>query len=58
MNEPDHRQNYSPLKLYVNGQRMTDDYEVDDAVEDYVRLHPEANADQVRAELLAEIERA
>lgn len=58
MNETDHRQDYSPLKLYVNGQRMTDDYEVDDAVEDYVRLHPEAKADQVRAELVSELAKA
>ena len=30
----DHRQDYTPDKLYVNGQRLTDDYSVHDAVED------------------------
>jgi len=47
----DHRQDYTPAKLYVNGRRMTDGYTVDDAVADYLRMHPEANADQVRREV-------
>lgn len=47
----DHRQDYSPTKLLLNGRRMMDDYGVNDAVADYLRLHPEANEDQVRAEV-------
>lgn len=49
----DHRQAYTPTKLYLNGRRMTDDYSVADAVGDYLRLHPEANEDQVLAEVTA-----
>lgn len=47
----DHRQDYSILRLYVVGQRMTDDYSRDDAVEDYIGMHPEADPVKVRAEL-------
>jgi hypothetical protein len=47
----DHRQDYSPSKLFVNGQRMTDDYTVEDAVAEYLRLHPEADETEVRAEI-------
>jgi hypothetical protein len=47
----DHRQDYAPAKLYVNGRRMTDGYTVDDAVADYMRLHPEAKPDEVRREI-------
>lgn len=47
----DHRQNYTPTKLYVNGQRMLDRYDVDDAVADYMRMHPDANEVAVRAEI-------
>lgn len=47
----DHRQDYSILRLYLVGVRMTDDYSRDDAVEDYVQIHPDADAAKVRAEL-------
>jgi len=47
----DHRQNYTPTRMLLNGRRMVDDYGVDDAVDDYMRLHPEANRDEVRAEV-------
>lgn len=47
----DHRFDYSPLKLYVNGSRMVDDYDVDAAVADYVLMHPEADAERIKAEL-------
>lgn len=57
MSENDHRFDYSPLKLYVNGSRMMDDYDVDSAVEDYVDMHPEADPIKVKAELAAEIKR-
>lgn len=51
----DHRQNYSVLKLLINGLRMTDDYDEEAAVADYMRLHPEAQSEAVRAELEAEL---
>lgn len=47
----DHRQSYTPTRLYVNGRRMTDDYSVSDAVDDYLRMHPEANEAEVRSEI-------
>lgn len=47
----DHRQSYSILRLYLVGSRMTDDYSRDDAVSDYVELHPGADPVAVRAEL-------
>ena len=51
--KPDHRQDYSPSTLYVAGLRMTNDYTVDDAVEDYMRMHPHADEAAVRAEVEA-----
>jgi hypothetical protein len=47
----DHRQSYTPTTLYLAGNRMTDDYSVSDAVEDFLRMHPEANEAEVRAEV-------
>lgn len=47
----DPRQDYTPTRLLVVGRRMTDDYSVDDAVADYLRMHPAADEAQVRAEL-------
>jgi hypothetical protein len=47
----DHRQDYSILRLYLVGARMHDDYSRDDAVEDFVRMHPDADPAEVRAEL-------
>lgn len=49
----DHRQDYTPTKMYVNGRRMVGDWTVDDAVEEYMRLHPDAEREAVRAELQA-----
>ncbi len=49
----DHRQNYTPADLLTVGSRMTDRYTVDDAVEDYMAMHPEADAAAVRAEVEA-----
>lgn len=57
MTVEDHRIGYTPLQLYSNGCRMVDDYDVDQAVETYVRLHPESDAAKVRAELESEIAR-
>ncbi len=51
--KPDHRQNYSPTKLYINGLRMTYDYTVEGALEDYMRMHPDADEAAVRAEIEA-----
>ena len=50
--KPDHRQDYSPTTLYVAGLRMTNDYTVAD-VEDYMRMHPDADEAAVRAEVEA-----
>lgn len=47
----DHRQDYSPARMLINGQRMMGDYTADDAVVDYMRLHPDADESQVRAEI-------
>lgn len=47
----DHRQDYSPAKLYANGRRMVDDYSAEDAVADYLRLHPQADERLVRDEI-------
>lgn len=54
---PDHRATYSVLKLLVNGSRMVDDYGSEDAIADYVELHPGADPVKVRAELNAELSR-
>ena len=47
----DHRQDYSILRLYLVGARMHDDYTRDEAVEDYVQMHPDVDPKTVRAEL-------
>jgi ribosomal 50S subunit-associated protein YjgA (DUF615 family) len=47
----DHRQDYSPATLYATGLRMVGDYTVDDAVEDYLEMHPDADAAKVREEI-------
>lgn len=47
----DHRKSYSVFKLFVNGTRMVDDYDEDAAVEDYLKLHPDADKIKVREEL-------
>jgi len=49
---------YSVHALYVAGMRFIDDYSEDDAVEQYLELHPEADEAKVRAELIAEIAKA
>lgn len=54
----DHRQQYSVLQLLINGRRMTSDYAEDDAVEDYLRLHPDADREAVRSELERELVKA
>jgi len=53
--ERDHRQDYPVMKLLVNGQRMVDGYNRDDAVRDYLALHPEADEATVREELRAKL---
>jgi ribosomal 50S subunit-associated protein YjgA (DUF615 family) len=49
----DHRRHYSPDDLHTVGQRMTDDYSVDDAVEDFLAMHPGADSSVVRAAIKA-----
>lgn len=51
----DHRQSYSVLKMLMNGRRMTDVYTEDDAVADFLELHPGADETEVRAELDREL---
>lgn len=53
----DHRQSYSITRLYLVGARMLDEYSRNDAVEDYVQMHPDADPAQVRAELDREMAR-
>lgn len=53
----DPRSKYSVLELYLVGSRMTDDFDESDAVDYYLELHPEADADVVRAELESELKR-
>jgi hypothetical protein len=43
--------------LLAAGMRFTDDYTEDDAVEQYLELHPGADEANVRAELQAEIKK-
>lgn len=45
---PNHRQDYSPLKLLLNGRRMIGGYTEEDAIRDYVALHPGARKSEVR----------
>lgn len=49
------RRTYSVYGLYAAGQRFTEDFDQDEAVRQYVELHPGADAGAVRAELDAEI---
>jgi hypothetical protein len=46
---------YDVYGLLAAGRRFTDDYDEDDAVREFVDLHPGADAAQVRADLQAEI---
>jgi len=52
---PDHRLNYSVLRLYIVGVRMMGAYTKDHAVSDYLMLHPEASEQDVREELESEL---
>lgn len=45
------REAMSPFTLLMTGRRMTDDYELDDCVADYLAMHPEANEADVRASI-------
>lgn len=54
----DHRADYDVFRLLLNGQRMMDDYTEADAVDDYLRLHPEASRTAVEASLQAAIAQA
>lgn len=49
------RRTYSVYGLFAAGQRFTDDFDEDEAVRQYVELHPGSDAASVRAELDAEI---
>lgn len=49
------RRTYSVYGLYVAGSRFVGDYGTDDAISDYLDLHPDADRDAVSAELRAEM---
>lgn len=49
------RRTYTVYGLYAAGQRFTEDFDQDEAVRQYVELHPGVDAGAVRAELDAEI---
>lgn len=66
--EPTERDMDKPLKskdpktytvhgLLCAGSRFSDDYDADDAVKNYLRLHPDADEAAVRAELQAWLSR-
>lgn len=52
------RESYSVHGLWAAGSRFyLDEYTKEEAIQDYLELHPEANEIEVRAELEAEIKR-
>lgn len=51
------RSKYSVYEMLAAGMRFTGDYTEDDAVDDYLKEHPGADENAVRAELKAEIAR-
>lgn len=48
---------YSVYDLYGSGSRFTDDFEPEDAVLKYMKLHPDADEAAVRKELQDAIDR-
>ena len=44
-------ESYTVYGLYSAGSRFSDDYDQNDAVEQYLELHPDADPDAVRVEL-------
>lgn len=42
---------YTPSRLYLASFKWTEGYSVDEAVERYMELHPEADRTAVRAEI-------
>lgn len=48
---------YTVYGLLAAGSRFTDDYGEEDAVEQFLQLHPDADEAAVRAELADEIKR-
>lgn len=42
---------YTPSRLYLASFKWTDGFTVDQAVEKYMELHPDADRDAVRAEI-------
>jgi hypothetical protein len=51
------RRTYSVYGLLAAGRRFVCDYDEQDAIEDYLDLHPGADEAAVRAELQAEIKK-
>jgi hypothetical protein len=52
------RRQYTVYSLLAAGQRFTDDYSEEDAIEDYLELHPDADEKAVRAELQMQLQAA
>ena len=48
---PDHRSHYSPAAFYAASQRMSEGWTVEDVVEAYMRLHPDADLALVEGEI-------
>jgi hypothetical protein len=55
--KPKDRCTYSVYGLLAAGMRFTYDYTEEDAVRDYLELHPDAKEADVRDELAAEIKK-
>lgn len=55
--QPVDRSQYSVYDLYATGLRMVDDFEPEDAVRKFMKLHPNADETAVREELQEAIAR-
>jgi hypothetical protein len=53
----DHRWFYSAADLWIIGYRMTEDYGSDDAINDFLKMHPKAEQSEVVAEIEDELAR-
>lgn len=51
MTNANDRREHTPTTLYLNGRRLVSDYTAEDAVRDYMYMHPDADEVAVRAEV-------
>jgi len=47
----DDRSDHTPATLYLSGRRLVSDYTKADAVRDYMYMHPDADLEDVKAEV-------